>query len=204
MQQTSNTSDATKSGSPEAPPKTLKEIRSERRPGAEGSWKAFRQDVERHGGEYRNSAIWHMALYRFGNWSLARKNRQLRWLTSKMYGAVTPLMEILTGVRMDRMTRIGEGFHIVHTDAPISIHPEAIIGDRVGVMHGVTIGTNTGEGVPQIGNDVFIGTGAVVLGDITIGDNVSIAANSLVTTNVPPNSVAVGVPAKIYPKLKLR
>jgi serine O-acetyltransferase len=54
-------------------------------------------------------------------------------------------------------------------------------------------------GVPKIGNDVFIGTGAAVLGPITIGDGARIAANSLVIADVPPGMLAMGVPAKNYP-----
>jgi serine O-acetyltransferase len=76
-----------------------------------------------------------------------------------------------------------------------------VIGDRCGIMHNVTIGTNMTEGVPVIGDDVFIGVGACILGDITIGDRVRISANSLVTTDVPPDSIAIGVPAKILPSL---
>lgn len=176
------------------------------RPGAEGTLAAFRRDVVTHGGDVmRNPAIWHMAVYRFGNWSLGLQRRPVRWVTSKAYGVMSLVSERLTGVHMDRRTRIGEDFHIVHAEAPISIHPHTVIGDRVGIMHGVTIGTNVDSEheAPVIGNDVFIGVGAVVVGGITIGDNVSIAANSLVTTDVPDNSVAVGVPAKIYPRLKL-
>jgi serine O-acetyltransferase len=55
---------------------------------------------------------------------------------------------------------------------------------------------------PKIGHNVDIGTGAKVLGDITIGDNVVIGANAVVLTDVPPNSIAVGVPATIKSREK--
>ncbi len=58
---------------------------------------------------------------------------------------------------------------------------------------------NTDGGVPTIGDDVFIGAGAVVLGAIHIGQGARIAANSLVLTDVPAGAMAIGVPAKIYP-----
>jgi serine acetyltransferase len=64
-------------------------------------------------------------------------------------------------------------------------------------MHGVTIGTNMDRGVPVIGNDVFIGANATIIGKIRIGDGARIAANTLVLSNVPPGTVAIGVPAKI-------
>jgi serine O-acetyltransferase len=81
------------------------------------------------------------------------------------------------------------------------IHPDVVIGDRCGVMHNVTIGMNMTGGVPRIGDDVFIGVNATVLGSITIGDRVRIGANTAVATNVPSDSVVIGSPAKIYPRL---
>jgi serine O-acetyltransferase len=104
----------------------------------------------------------------------------------------------LTGVDLDRTTQVGEALHIVH-GGMISIHPDAIIGDRVGIMHGVTLGTNMGPGAPVIGDDVFIGCQASILGRVKIGNGARIAANSLVITDVPSGAVAVGVPARIGP-----
>ena len=63
--------------------------------------------------------------------------------------------------------------------------PRSVIGDRVGVMHNVTIGTNMGAGAPVIGDDVFIGVNSTVLGPIRVGDRVRIAANTAVTTERP-------------------
>ena len=73
-------------------------------------------------------------------------------------------------------------------------------------MHNVTVGTNMDKpGCPQIGDDVFIGAGAVVVGNIKIGDGALIAANSLVFFDVPDDALAMGVPAVIYPgKSRLR
>jgi len=73
-----------------------------------------------------------------------------------------------------------------------------VIGDRVGIMHDVTIGTNLERpGTPVIGNDVFIGTGARILGGVKIGDGARIAANSVVLTDVPAGATAIGVPARV-------
>jgi serine O-acetyltransferase len=106
--------------------------------------------------------------------------------------------ELATGVLLERTTEIGEDLHIIHAGM-ISIHPDARIGKRVGIMHGVTIGTNMGPGVPTIGDDVFIGCNASILGGVTIGNGARIAANSLVITDVPEGAVAIGVPAKVMP-----
>lgn len=144
----------------------------------------------------RNRAFWALVVYRFGRWSMERKFPPWRWLTSKVYGVLTILSEIVTGVIIDRHVRIGKDFHIIHGYA-IGIHPEAVIGDRVGVMHGVTIGVNMFPGAPVIGNDVFIGAYATIAGKIKIGDGARIASNTLVITDVPPGAMAIGVPAKI-------
>jgi serine O-acetyltransferase len=96
-----------------------------------------------------------------------------------------------------RETKIGKELHLIHS-GNIQIHPDTIIGDRCGIQQDVTIGVNVGPGTPVIGNDVFIGAGAKVLGGIKIGDGATIAANSLVISDIPPNSTAIGVPARVW------
>ena len=82
----------------------------------------------------------------------------------------------------------------------IVIGETAEIGDDRLIYHGVTLG-GTGKDVgkrhPTIGNNVLIGTGAKVLGPLKIGDNSRVAANSVVLRDIPPDSTAVGVPAKV-------
>lgn len=155
----------------------------------------IREDRQLHG-SWTNPALWALAAYRFGVWGLHRRTRPARWLAGKFYGAMRLLAEILTGIRLHRETRIGKGIHIVHSGM-ISIHPSAVIGERVGIMHGVTIGSNMGDAAPVIGNDVFIGVGACILGNVKIGDGARIAANSLVMSDVPAGSIAIGVPARV-------
>jgi serine O-acetyltransferase len=162
----------------------------------------LRRDYEKHGRSLRDGGFWTLAVYRFGRWSLAQRSAPVRWTTSKVYGGLKSMCELATGVLLDRTTQVGEDLHIIHTGM-ISIHPEARLGNRVGLMHGVTIGTNMGPAVPVIGDDVFIGCNASVLGGVTVGDGARIAANSLVITDVPPGSVAIGVPAKVMPDLGL-
>ncbi len=73
----------------------------------------------------------------------------------------------------------------------------ASIGDDLYVFHNVTIGNDYVTGRPSVGSDVFIGTGAALLGDITIGDHVIIAAGSVVVKDVPPCSLVAGNPARV-------
>lgn len=142
--------------------------------------------------------MWAMLHYRFGIWALHLRFAPLRWACGKIYGAFQIVMPIFGGVSMDRRMVIGRRFHIVHAGM-VGLHPRATFGDDCGVMHNVTVGINMVGGAPTIGNDVFIGCGAVILGDIMIGDGVRIAANSLVISDVPAGAMAMGVPAKVYP-----
>ena len=83
----------------------------------------------------------------------------------------------------------------------IVINPEAVIGENVNIATRVTIGkTNRGakKGVPVIGNRVWIGTNAVIVGKITIGDDVLIASGAYVNVDVPSHSIVIGNPAQIH------
>ena len=105
-----------------------------------------------------------------------------------------------TGIQIPTKTKIGRGFYIGHFGT-IIINPEVIIGDNVNIAPGVTIGkTNRGnnKGVPRIGNNVWIGTNSVLVGNITIGDDVLIAPNAFINTDVPSHCVAVGNPAVFH------
>ena len=154
---------------------------------------------------WRHRALWALLLFRYGQWSLALRSRPLRWLTGKVYGLVRIFSPIFTGIAIDRGMRVGRQFRIIHAGG-IVIHPDVVFGDRCGIMHNVTVGTNMDRpGTPVIGDDVFIGTGAVVIGNIRVGDGALIAANSLVFFDVPEDALAMGVPAVIYPnKSRLR
>jgi serine O-acetyltransferase len=156
----------------------------------------LRADFRRHGSSLKNLAFWALATYRFGNWVYTLP-RPLRWVGGKTYGVLMLWVEMTSGIWLNREARIGTDFHLVHS-GNVKIHPDAVIGDRVGVMQDVTIGTGEdGAGAPIVGNDVFIGAGAKVLGPIRVGDRARIAANSLVISDVPPDTTAIGVPAKI-------
>lgn len=104
-------------------------------------------------------------------------------------------------IQIPSETFIGRGLYIGHMGSLI-INPQAKIGDNVNLAVGVTIGqTNRGKkmGSPTIGNKVWVGTNAVIVGKINIGNNVLIAPNSYVNTDVPDNSIVLGNPARIIP-----
>lgn len=104
-------------------------------------------------------------------------------------------------VSLPREAKIGPGLCIFHP-VNIRISGDCKIGLNFTVAHNVTLGwVNHGakRGVPEIGNNVYIGPGALVLGKIKIGDNVLIAGNSFVTHDIPSNSLVYGNPCIVKP-----
>lgn len=167
----------------------------------ESAWHILTADYRRHGSAVTNGAFVSLCIYRFGHWGLHRRSAITRALASKFYGLMNFFVANITKIWIPPLVTIGRDFHIVNNEGSLSIHPDVVIGDRLGVMHNVTIGTNMRPGAPSIGDDVFIGTNSTVLGAIRVGDRVRIAANCAVTTDVPSDSVVVGSPARIYPRL---
>ena len=105
----------------------------------------------------------------------------------------------LTGIEIHPGATIGKALFIDH-GMGVVIGETSIIGDNVTIFQGVTLGgtgKERGKRHPTIGNDVVIGAGAKILGNITIGDNVQVGANAVVIRDVPPNSTVVGVPGRI-------
>lgn len=108
------------------------------------------------------------------------------------------LMVMIPGEKTLNITSspIGGGFFIRHGYSTF-INTQ-VIGKNCIIHQNTTIGDDGKGGIPSIGNNVFIGTGAIVLGAITIGDNVTIAAGAIVVDDVPSNSKVIGNKAKIY------
>ncbi len=112
---------------------------------------------------------------------------------------VSQISRFLTGIEIHPGAKIGRRFFIDH-GMGVVIGETTEIGDDVLLYQGVTLGgtgNETGKRHPTIGNHVVIGTGAKVLGSITIGDNVKIGAGSVVVHPVPDNSTVVGVPGRV-------
>lgn len=160
----------------------------------------LRDDYCRHGNRV-SGALLSLYLYRYGRWAIRRRSAPARWLASKIYGIINMFLANITKIWIPPQVTIGSAPHIINNEGSLSIHPDTVIGHRIGLMHNVTIGTNMRDGAPTIGDDVFIGVNSTVLGAIRIGDRVTIAANTAVTTSVPRDSIAVGSPARIYPRL---
>lgn len=174
-------------------------VRSVRpRPGKQSMFENLREDWITHERDILRRGLWVMAVYRFGRWRYRIRPRVIRKPFSFLYKLLKTVCEILTGIDLPCEASVGKRFKIEHF-GNIIVSGDAVFGDDVVVRNGVTIGLRrTGvRGAPVIGNQVDIGAGAKILGRINIGNHVVIGANAVVIEDVPPNSIAVGVPARI-------
>jgi serine O-acetyltransferase len=159
------------------------------------------EDWRTHDKQLLRQGLWVMVVYRFGRWRYTIRQRWIRVPFSAIYKLLKLLSEILTGIDLPCEAIVGRRFRIDHFGG-IVISGDTVFGEDCVVRNGVTVGLrNTGQrGSPVIGSRVDIGAGAKVLGPIRIGDDVAIGANAVVLIDVPPNSIAVGVPARVLPR----
>ena len=133
--------------------------------------------------------------------------RACRWATERWRGRllralaqlVLRRLEYRYGISIPFDTRVGEGLYIGHFGG-IVVNHRSVIGRNCNLSQGVTLGAvhrGKRQGAPVVGDGVYIGPGAKVVGAVTVGDNVAIGANCVVTKDVPDNAVVVGVPARV-------
>ncbi len=160
----------------------------------------IRADYRTHDRKLSEQGFWVMVVYRFGRWRYGIKPRVLRMPFSFFYKILYKMVQILTGIELPCEVAIGRNFRIDHFGG-IIVSGYAEFGDDCRIRPGVVIGLKTVDRptAPKIGDNVDIGAGAKLLGDITIGNNVKIGANAVVLRDVPSNSIAVGNPAVVKP-----
>jgi serine O-acetyltransferase len=142
-----------------------------------------------------------MVVYRFGRWRYTIRSVLIRKVFSLIYKVLFKLVQVLTGVELPCEVAIGPHFVIDHFGG-IIISGYAEFGENCRIRNGVVVGARRVDEkwAPIVGNNVDIGAGAKLLGRIRVGDNVVIGANAVVLSDVPDNSVAVGVPAVVKPR----
>lgn len=133
---------------------------------------------------------------------LFRKHTHASGLIKLYYKVQLKILSRKTHIQIELGTKIGEGFYIGHLGRVI-INEDAVIGKNCNIATGVTIGqTNRGprKGAPTIGDSCWIGTNAVIVGNITIGSDVLIAPLAYVNFDVPDHSIVIGNPGRIIPR----
>jgi serine O-acetyltransferase len=166
-------------------------------------WRFYRHCEKGRGplSPLRRPGFWLMATHRYGQWAarvripVVGQLLRLGYLWKKLW------VSGLTGVDIMVGANIGKRFHI-HTCHGIIIANDVTIGDDCTVNSGVCLvhsANSRGAGTPTVGRRVRIGVGAKLLGGIAVGDFVLVGANAVVTRDVPPFSVAAGVPATCRP-----
>jgi len=142
--------------------------------------------------------LWAIAVYRFGRWASDVKIPVISQILKLTAFILFKIIEMMTGISLPASAQIGKGFYVGHFGG-IILHSAVRMGENCSIGPGVLVGTRGGgnKGVPVIGNDVYIGVGAKILGGIKIGDHVKIGANAVVLTDIPDGATAVGIPARI-------
>ncbi|HET9233141.1 MAG TPA: serine acetyltransferase [Candidatus Eisenbacteria bacterium] len=129
--------------------------------------------------------------YRYRNWTTRVRVPVVRQLLSAVGLVAGYWTAALTGVDISPLAQIGPGF-VVHTAHGVLVG-KVVMGSNCIVQMGVALTYGTG----RVGNNVYFGPGAKVIGHAKIGNNVVVVANSLVMTDVPDNTTVMGVPARI-------
>jgi serine O-acetyltransferase len=140
---------------------------------------------------YLQPNSWIVMTYRFNRWARTIHVPVLRQLLIVLAFVVRRPVEAFTGVFIAPAAQIGPGF-VVH-----NLYGVIVGGTKIGKNCTVFSGTKIGYQVKKIGDDVSIGLGAVIVENVTIGNNVRVAPNSVVITDVPDNTTIMGVPARI-------
>jgi serine O-acetyltransferase len=168
-----------------------------------GLFALLREDLQTHDGNWFEQGFWAVAVHRFGNWRMGFRWKIVRAPLTLMYRFLFKWVEWTCGITLPQITRVGRRVRIWHHGAMI-LHARSI-GDDVHLRHCTTFGVvhrNQNNEVPTIEERVDIGCGVCILGDVCVGHDSVIGANSVVLHNTPPYSVIAGAPARVVKPLQ--
>lgn len=170
-------------------------------PSGIGLFALLREDMRTNGGWLLEQGFMAIAIHRFGNWRMSVR-KPFRLPLTVVYQFLSWWVEVLTGITLPYTVKLGRRVRIWHHSG-IIINARSI-GNDVHIRQNTTMGVISVDrpfDIPTIGDRVEIGCGACILGGVTIGDDSIVGANAVVRSDVPPNSLAVGVPARILSRL---
>lgn len=161
----------------------------------------LREDLAVHDGNWGRPGFQAVALHRLGSWG-RQQNAPTRILVQVLHKALYPLVRNLYGIEIPLSAKLGRRVKVSHQSG-IVINGEAVIGDGCRLRQNVTIG-NLGsivgserQGAPTLEPHVYVGVGAVILGDITIGARARIGANATVLKDVPADATVIPPPSQV-------
>ena len=163
-----------------------------------GFLELLREDFVTHERSLMELGLWAVWTHRFGNWRMDVRPKLLRAPFSLLYKICYYWVSWFWGIKLDYTVKLGRRVHIWHHGGMVLGARE--IGNDVHIRQNTTFGLanrSDPNAKPVIGNGVEIGTGAVIVGNIHIGDQAVIGANAVVTKDVPAYAVMAGVPAKL-------
>jgi serine O-acetyltransferase len=161
-----------------------------------------REYLAAHDGDWTKPGFQTLAVHRFGNWRMTVEPRLARAPLSLTYRAMEMFCRTTYGIELPYSATVGRRVVIEHQGG-IVVHGNSVIGDECRLRQGVTIGARdvaTRHRAPVLERGVDVGAGAKILGDITVGEQAQVGANAVVLQDVPAQSLAVGVPARVITK----
>jgi serine O-acetyltransferase len=161
----------------------------------------MREDWVTHQRQATRAGLHAMLLYRYSSWRLTLRPGLGRKALSAVRHAIWPFVKNVYGIELHETARIGRRVRIEHSGTVV-IDGTAIIGDDCLILHNVTIGRVQDAGrAPRIGRNVIIGPGAIIAGDVTVGDRARIGPNAVVMVDVPADATVFAPPGRqILPK----
>lgn len=164
-------------------------------------WSLVAEDFRTHESTLLSCGFWALLVHRFGNWRFDVNNRLLRLPLNAIYRLLFDFVRFFFGIRLCCTTTVGRRVVLLHHGGMYLGARE--IGNGVLLKQNTTLGYRIGgdDRLPVIEDNVEVGVGAVILGGVTVGHDSFVAANSLVLKDVPPDSIAMGVPARTFKKL---
>lgn len=163
----------------------------------------WREDVKVNKGFWRPGAQ-ALIMYRLGVWQTGLRGRIPRAIALRLYRFLHVMVRNCYGIEFPATAQVGRRLWIAHQSG-IVLHPQLVAGDDCLIRHGVTLGFTSsargkqivGQRGPILGSRVEIGAGAMIVGPITIGDDVKIGPNAVVMRSVPAGSVVTAPPARV-------
>jgi len=180
------------------PDVTKKRGSTDENPADIGLLELIAEDFRTHDNSVSQPGFWIIALHRLGNARMGVRRRWVRAPLSASYKVAFVLSDWLFGIELPYTVKLGRRVRIWHHGG-IVINAHAI-GDDVHIRHNTTMGVARRSKLtelPRVEDRVDIGVGAVILGNVTVGSDARIGANSVVIHDVPPGATAVGAPARV-------